>query len=243
MAWIASVVVSLALAVSGATVADDVPDGVLEIMDCSVADDGTMLTQVCGDGTLSEPHAVYMWSSRFLADEPGAPVVESHEWIAVRSDADGAVLGTALAWEPTEAEYELAGYDNGVELGELVLMFAAGAPPDAQLVHDAPSGAWYMLAGDTVTPLNDWAAEIVAEATPLDDARALVAEEHRRSVEACRGVDGCAGGGPGGDDAAVGGLPPGGPQPTVIFWTIGAIAGGLAIGLGVTAFALRRRAA
>jgi len=242
MAWIASVVVSLALAVSGATVGDDVPDGVLEVMDCAVGDDGTMLGQVCGGGTLSEPHAVHMWSNDFLADEDGAAVEEAHEWIAVRLDADGVVQGTALAWEPTEAEYELAGYDNDVELGELVLMFAAGAPPAAQLVHDAPSGAWYMLADDTVTPLNDWASQIVPEATPLGDARAVIAEEHRRSVEACRGVDGCAGGG-GGDDAAVVALSSEGPQLPVIFWTVGAIAGALVLALGVTAFALRRRPA
>lgn len=241
MAWFAAVAVSLALAVSSATAAVDVPDDVVEIMDCAAADGGTMLTEACGNGSFSGPRAVHAWSAEFLAGEDGAVVGEPEEWIAVRFDADGVVRGTALAWQPTEAEYELAGYDNGVELGELVLMFIEGAPPDALLVHDPPSGAWYMVSGDTVTPLNDWATQIVPGATPLADARSLIAAEHRASVEACRGVEACAGGG--GGDVGVSELPPEGPQVPVVLWTVGAIVGALVLALGVTAVALRRRVA
>lgn len=243
MAWIASAALAAVLAVGASPLATPVPDEVLDALGCTAPAGGDVGEEACAGASLEAPRAVHAWSDGFLSVGPadGTWLAETHEWIAIRFDADRAVIGTALVWEPTEGEYELAGFDNDVVLGELLL--ASGTTdPAAALVHDAPSGAWYTVADDVVTPLNDWAEGIVPAPTPLPEARRLIVAEHQAPVAACGGEPTCAGGA-GGDDIQVGADTTGGPQLPVILATGGGIAAALVIALAVTALVQRRRQA
>ncbi|HWH25581.1 MAG TPA: hypothetical protein VNT53_02915 [Pseudolysinimonas sp.] len=184
LAALAVLLGSVAPGAALAPASGSVPDRVAEY----VADGLTArLAQLYGPGadgtgidfddstTLGTVTRVWEWSEAFLAgrasgsrtttpdaDTP-APVTLRNEWI-VPVSVDSDMVGVATVWiNPVNEQAELAEFAPDPKLAAAL----AAAPPEAALVRDDATHAWFAVTDSTATPLVSGSSGVTA-ATPLD---------------------------------------------------------------------------
>ncbi len=108
---------------------------------------------------------VFRFTDELLAGEAEAkPVRLVNEW-AVPVSVDEQPVGVAIVWiNPDTEQPELA----ELELRPDAAAALAGVPEAARLVRHAPTGAWFALEGDLLTPLVPGASG-VAEPLPVGE--------------------------------------------------------------------------
>jgi hypothetical protein len=118
-------------------------------------------------------HEMYSFSSQYLSGEKTDLVVTSTQtWIAPILGPSG-LLGYAGAWKQTPTSKPEEIIDASPTLG-----IAINDVKNGLIVHDAPSGEWFTVAGTTVAPLNPSASCELPRSAPLSEFQATIAHRY-----------------------------------------------------------------
>jgi hypothetical protein len=141
--------------------------------------------------SIGTPLEVFAWSAEFILSDGAEPAAKSTDsWIAPITSKDGAI-GTISAWRPTpDSPVEFHSYDNDVKLGTALASLDGG-----MLVSDPSIGAWVLLDGDRVSPLNDNARIQLPSPSSLEEYRITLREQYTGAQEAAEGLEDAVGGG------------------------------------------------